>query len=123
MLCAGNCFNVDLLGRLELPSTFNEPDEEGWAEFIAGITETYNYTPLKPWETRIPRLHPSQGLTPLSADLLVATVSDTEVVIVQTGETVNYTALSYTWGYLQLSETLICNGKKKNRVRAATRPL
>jgi hypothetical protein len=113
MYCTGHCFDI---ARFEATSILDEPNEEGWAASAAGPSETYMYTPLKSWQTRILRLHPSQdsSLAPLSADLLVATVSDTEgIVIEQAGAPVEYTALSYTWGYPQLSETLICNRTRK----------
>jgi hypothetical protein len=117
MPCAGHCFDVAPLEPPTLPGRLSEKDR---TSSICEPIETYTYSPLKPWQTRILRLHPSQKYTigeqepPLSADLLVATVSDTEgIVIEQSGEIVGYTALSYTWGYPELSETLTCNKRRK----------
>lgn len=118
MSCTGNCFDVVFP---ETPVIFDSPSDESWPVPIVGPSEAYCYTPLKPWQTRILCLHASQSspfqedeVPPLSADLFVATVSDTEgIVIEQTGEIVEFTALSYTWGYPTLSETLICNKKRK----------
>jgi hypothetical protein len=116
MPCTGHCFDVT---PFELPPTLHEPNEQGWAASINEPIETYNYSPLHPWQTRILCLHPSQVSSigeqpPLSADLLVANVSDIEgIVVEQSGKIVEYTALSYTWGHPALSETLICNKKRK----------
>jgi hypothetical protein len=117
MPCAGHCFDVAPLEPPPLPGRLSKKDRTSsiW-EFI----EKYTYSPLKAWQTRILCLHPSESSStgeqeaPLSADLLVATVSDTEgIVIEQSGDIVEYIALSYTWGYPELSEILICNGKKR----------
>lgn len=118
MSCTGNCFDVVFH---ETPTILDNPSVGNQPKSIVGPSEAYSYTPLKPWQTRILCLHPSQASPfledekpPLSADLFVATVSDTEgIVIEQTGEIIEYTALSYTWGYPTLSETLICNKKRR----------
>ena len=116
MPCTGHCFDVP---HFQPQPVSNELDEEVWAAPIVEPSENYTYSSLKPWQTRILCLHPSQDSSLgkkslLCADLLVATVSDTEgIVIEESGQIVEYIALSYTWGYPELSETLVCNKKRR----------
>jgi hypothetical protein len=117
MPCAGHCFDVAPIEPIAPSSRWSE---EGGSVSTSEAVETYTYSRLKAWQTRILCLHPSgksatgDQEAPLSADLLVATVSDTEgIVIEHSGLVVEYIALSYTWGYPELSETLICNKKKR----------
>ena len=114
MPCTGHCLGI---APVVLPPQPEGSDEKEYsAAAVSEPTETYRYTHLKPWQTRVLRLHPSNCPSdgrevPLSADLLVVTVSDAEDFLVEsTGATIEYTALSYSWGRPVLSKTLICNG-------------
>jgi hypothetical protein len=110
MSCLGHCFDFT---SLEAPSSFHELIEESLQVSTSQTTELYTYIPLEPWQTRILRLHSSKFSQQLSADLLVATVCDIEdLLVVSTGTTVEYTALSYSWGRPELCETLICDERK-----------
>jgi hypothetical protein len=114
MSCAGRCFDVNQFELPFLSNILNERDERDSQTPPSGLTEPYVYIALEPWQTRILCLHPSQAAHELSADLLVATVSDTEgIVIERDRKSVEYIALSYTWGRPELSESLICNGKNR----------
>jgi hypothetical protein len=115
MPCAGHCLDVALNVPPSLPGRLNE---DGLTASISEPIETYSYTHLKPWQTRVLRLHPSACPSdgrevPLSADLLVVTVPDAEDFLIEsTGATIEYTALSYSWGRPVLGKTLICNGMR-----------
>jgi hypothetical protein len=118
MSCGGHCFEIP---RPELPTTSSGSDQQIFRAFSNHPIEQYTYSGLQPWQTRVLRLHPLQasavgsfGECQLYADLLVATVSDNEgIVIEESGKVVEYIALSYSWGRPELSETLICNGKAR----------
>jgi hypothetical protein len=113
MSCAGHCFDF---APAELPTLSDGLNGEGRETSIGETTKPYVYTRLRPWQTRVLRLHPpnlaSDGREfPLSADLLIVTVPDAaDFLIDSTGARIEYTALSYSWGYPMLAETLICNG-------------
>ena len=120
MSCAGHCLDV---ASIVLPSSSGSwngeesKQEQDLAASVSEHTETYTYTRLKPWQTRVLRLHPSEcpsdgRKVPLSADLLVVTVPDAEDFLIEsTGATNEYTALSYSWGRPLLGKNLICNEK------------
>ncbi|KAK4565268.1 hypothetical protein LTR86_003885 [Recurvomyces mirabilis] len=57
------------------------------------------YTPLKPWQIRILRLHAGSPGDRLTADLLVADVLDNPgLVLHDAQEAIEYEAVSYCWG-------------------------
>jgi hypothetical protein len=97
-----------------LPDRLNE---ERLSVSVSEHIERYIYNHLEPWQTRILCLYPSGCSSdgrdvPLSADLMVVTVSDAEDFLISPdGAAVKYTALSYSWGRPALNETLTCNGK------------
>jgi hypothetical protein len=114
MSCNGHCYDVVPLeaGDVEetpLLSSYHEP------------TAPYIYTPPKPAQTRIIRLHPTKcspegslrdGL--LYADLVTVNLHILEGAMIDgTTQTIDYTALSYHWGHPELSETLVCDGRAK----------
>jgi hypothetical protein len=108
MACSGHCFDII---SLEAPSSFHDLVEESLQAPTDQAAELYTYSDLKPWQTRILRLHPSELSHQLSADLLVAAIPDTEDLLLEsTGAKVEYTALSYSWARPELCETLVCNG-------------
>lgn len=113
MPCTGHCLDLAPIVPPSLPENSNE---DGSTASTSEPSETYSYTHLKPWQTRVLRLHPSDRFSdgrefPLSADLLVVTVSDAEDFLIEsTGATIEYTALSYSWGRPVLGKTLLCNG-------------
>jgi len=110
MACSGHCFDFT---SIQDPGSFHGLIEETLQASTNHITGLYTYNQLKPWQTRVLRLHSSEFSRQLSADLLVATVCDIgDLLVESTGATVKYTALSYSWGRPELSETLICNEKK-----------
>jgi hypothetical protein len=116
MPCTGHCLDVAPIALSSPPERSNEEGDP--AASVSEPTETYTYTHLKPWQTRVLRLHPSDSLSDgrearLSADLLVVTVSDAEDFLIESsGATIEYTALSYSWGRPVLGKTLICNGMR-----------
>jgi hypothetical protein len=118
MACGGHCFEVP---RLEFPTTPSGSDQQILQRFSNQFLEQYTYSGLQPWQTRVLCLHPLHAFAvgsfeecQLYADLLVATVSDNEgIVIENSGKVVEYIALSYSWGRPELSETLICDGKAR----------
>jgi hypothetical protein len=117
MSCNGHCYDVVPLeaGDVEetpLLSSYHEP------------TAPYVYSPLKPAQTRIIRLHPTRdppegSTTSLKDDVLYADLVTVNLHILEgamidgTTQTINYTALSYHWGHPELSETLVCDGRAK----------
>jgi hypothetical protein len=120
MSCAGHCLDVTPIVLPSPSESLKEKEQEqerGSAASVSEHTEAYAYTHLKPWQTRVLRLHPSECLSdgrnvPLSADLLIVTVPDAQGLLIEsTGATIEYTALSYSWGRPLLGKTLVCNGK------------
>jgi Heterokaryon incompatibility protein (HET) len=69
------------------------------------------YRPLAPWQTRILRVHPSvETQLGLLLELLTADlIAFPGIGIVAEKTMVEYEALSYSWGYPALKETVLCN--------------
>lgn len=69
------------------------------------------YLPIKDWQTRVLILHNGPFNSPLVADLVtVDLIWSPGVVIHDTQEKIQYTALSYTWGAPDFSQRLVVNG-------------
>lgn len=69
------------------------------------------YLPIKDWQTRVLILHSGPFNSPLVADLVtVDLILSPGVVIHDTQEKIQYTALSYTWGPPDFSQRLVVNG-------------
>ncbi|KIX95590.1 uncharacterized protein Z520_08710 [Fonsecaea multimorphosa CBS 102226] len=70
------------------------------------------YRPLRPWQTRILRIHPSEDLdSPATCELLTADlVAIPGIGLSDEGERVQYDALSYSWGYPAFTQSVTCNG-------------
>ena len=68
------------------------------------------YSPIWSWQTRLIKILP--GLeSQLSCELLIVDLIATAGVgVAATGETVQYQALSYSWGYPSFTKTVMCNG-------------
>lgn len=122
MPCDGHCYDVP---ALEAPSSHTSSQEEIEArKVLPGHHEqldTYSYGPLKPAQIGILRLHP-KGRSPegelrddgLYADLVAVNLHILEGVMIDgTTEAIHYDALSYIWGYPELAETLVVEGKAK----------
>jgi hypothetical protein len=123
MPCHGHCYDVPALEALSSHSSSQEEIEA--SQVLPGRhheqLDTYSYGPLKPAQTRILRLHP-KGHSPegklrddgLYADLVAVNLHILEGVMIDgTTKTIHYNALSYSWGYPELSETLVVDGKAK----------
>lgn len=71
----------------------------------------YSRLPLKPWQTRLLRLHHDGEDSPLSGDLIVADITHLDgAVLHERQELVEYLALSYTWGDGPSSKSVVLNG-------------
>ncbi|KPI35582.1 uncharacterized protein AB675_4813 [Cyphellophora attinorum] len=69
------------------------------------------YTPLKPWETRLIELLPGAFGDDIECHLQVAVVTAAEGLgLVNDNKQQVYEAISYTWGYPELTAPVICNG-------------
>lgn len=70
------------------------------------------YKPLKSWETRLVRLLPAEDkAAPLHCELVpAAVVAAPGLGIAMEPDPVQYTALSYSWGYPELEAQVTCNG-------------
>jgi hypothetical protein len=89
----------------------------------SGITSLphFTYSPLQPWQTRIPRLHPREtrageedNNSQLRIDLLAANLHALDGVTVEgDGNLMSYTALSYSGGRPELLDVLLCNGQTR----------
>jgi hypothetical protein len=114
LCCDGHCYDVVPLEARDveetpLLSSYHEP------------TTPYVYSPLKPAQTRIIRLHPTRDPSEgsprdnlLYTDLVTVNLHILEGAMIDgTTQSINYTALSYHWGHPELSETLFCDGRAK----------
>ena len=69
------------------------------------------YSPLWAWQTRVIELHPGGPPDRLRCDLIVVDLIATPGVgVTSTGETIEYEALSYSWGYPAFTHQVVCNG-------------
>ncbi|KIW87021.1 uncharacterized protein Z519_12318 [Cladophialophora bantiana CBS 173.52] len=70
------------------------------------------YHPIKPWQTRLLRIHSSKDRSsPVTCDLLtVDLIPFAGIGLVDESEIVQYEALSYSWGYPKFTHAIICNG-------------
>lgn len=69
------------------------------------------YKPLHPWQTRIIRLLPDQPGRPLRCEIILAEFVDLDGVgIPESGQIVQYEAVSYSWGKSKLRTPITCNG-------------
>lgn len=70
------------------------------------------YTPLKSWETRLLRLLPDEASLPLRCELYpAALLAESGLGIPDEFYPVQYTALSYSWGWPERTSTITCNGE------------
>ena len=84
-------------------------------EVIAGRPKVPEdlYIPIEDWQTRILTKLPGKHDAELRCELDVVDLVHSEGVILHgTKQRLLYQALSYSWGYLPSTETLICNGKE-----------
>ena len=114
MSCNGRCFSVT---PLEASSLTYEVKRVPRKSLNPAPLETYAYEAVQPWQTRILCLHSAlprsdeRTDSKLRADLKIVNLHTLEGVSVQeTGEIIDYEALSYSWDHPELSEVLICNG-------------
>lgn len=73
------------------------------------------YKPLKPWQSRVLRLHAGEDVDYLRADLLVAGLAHEEGFLVSEDSELNlvhYEAISYCWGTADFRNTILVNGIK-----------
>ena len=79
---------------------------DGWAN------SRQVYRPLRPWQTRLIQLLPSQAEDDIpSCKLVTVEFIDMEGVgIADTNEVVTYDAISYVWGKTSLDSWVVCNG-------------
>lgn len=70
------------------------------------------YQPLRPWQTRLIELLPSQDETglPVCRLFIVEFIDMEGVGIADTNEVLTYNAISYVWGQTSLDSQIICNG-------------
>jgi hypothetical protein len=116
MTCAGDCF-----GLAAPPSC--QVEGSGESPMSSGITSLphFTYSPLQPWQTRIPRLHPREtrageedNNSQLRIDLLAANLHALDGVTVEgDGNLMSYTALPYSGGRPELLDVLLCNGQTR----------
>lgn len=120
--CDGHCYDVP---ALEPSSDHSSQQEAESGQLLPSDSEplgTYTYRALKLAQTIILRLHPN-GRSPegefrddgLYADLVTVNLHVLEGVLIDgTTENIHYDALSYSWGHVELSETLVVDGRAKS---------
>jgi hypothetical protein len=120
--CDGHCYDAP---ALEPSPDHSSQQKAGPGQLLPGDSEpldTYAYRALKLAQTRILRLHP-KGRSPegdlrddgLYADLVTVNLHVLEGVLIDgTTQNIHYDALSYSWGHVELSETLVIDGKAKS---------
>jgi hypothetical protein len=69
------------------------------------------YTPLANWQTRLIKLLPGNFAEPLKCELHPAAITiDEGFGVIGELESIGYDALSYSWGYPELTASILCNG-------------
>ena len=69
------------------------------------------YEPLQVWQTRVLEISPGLSEEPLACKLLNADIVDSEGFgIRERNEIIPYDALSYSWGYPEMTYPLLVNG-------------
>jgi hypothetical protein len=77
---------------------------------LAGLSHGI-YTPLQPWETRLIELLPGAFGDDIECRLQIAVVTAAEGLgLVNDNRQQAYEAISYTWGYPELTARVVCNG-------------
>ena len=112
--CSGDCFRVKgvEIGLREAdPIEAHDPRHAEHQLSHRDLARQLYTTGLKPWQTRLIRLHDERANEPLTMDLVTANLFGSEGIILEEEESkVEYKALSYTWGSSDCNNRIICNG-------------
>ena len=103
-VCPADCW-VQNLSTLHQPQDDNLYSRDRYQPRPSAV-----YGPLKPWQIRVLRLEPGRGDSDIVLHLHAASLLlHSGVLLEATSENVTYEALSYSWGYGQEEQPILCN--------------